>query len=156
MTNTVVAATDFSDGASHAVHRGARLAAQIGATLTLLHVVNRSLLGTVQDLFGSRPQAEEAPTANATRMLNEQAAEVLARVGPATVSRPRLKVVLGSVQARRPSIARGGTRAGAGRPRIRPGSSTHPPVRAVVRLDSSLLALASCSRNPARAKNSCW
>lgn len=97
MLNNVVAATDFSDSARHAVRRAAQLAAQMDATLTLLHVVNRPFLGAVQDLFGSPARAEEALTADATRMLNEQAAEVLARTGPAAMPPPHLKVVLGSV-----------------------------------------------------------
>ena len=65
--DTVVAATDFSDCARHAAHRAALLAAQLGAALTLLHVVNRSFLASLQDMFGSPAQAGQALTLDAAR-----------------------------------------------------------------------------------------
>lgn len=95
--NTVVAATDFSDCAGHATHRAALLAAQIGAALTLLHVVNRSFLASLQDLFGSTARAERTLTADAERVLDEQAAALSARRGADSVATPRTQVALGSV-----------------------------------------------------------
>lgn len=47
----VVAATDFSDAAQQAVERAARLAAQQGGRVTLLHVVNHDWLDAVKDLL---------------------------------------------------------------------------------------------------------
>lgn len=93
----VIAGTDFSDCAGHAAHRAAMLAAQAGATLTLLHVVNRSFLAGLQDLFGSPAHAGQALTADALRMLDEQAAQLHHRAGVSGMPTPQRKVALGSV-----------------------------------------------------------
>lgn len=95
--DTVVAATDFSDCARHAAHRAALLAAQLGAALTLLHVVNRSFLASLQDMFGSTAQAGQELTLDAARMLDEQVAELRTLAGVAGLPAPHTKVTLGSV-----------------------------------------------------------
>jgi len=93
---TVMAATDFSECAGHATHRAALLAAQSGTTLTLLHVVNRSFLTRLYDLFVSHEQAEQALTSNAARMLDEQAAELKTRIGVPETLTLQPKVTLGN------------------------------------------------------------
>jgi nucleotide-binding universal stress UspA family protein len=91
-----MAATDFSECAGHAAHRAALLAAQLGTTLTLLHVVNRSFLAKLCDLFVSYEQGEQALTGNAARMLDEQAAELKTKIGVSDALTLQAKVTLGN------------------------------------------------------------
>lgn len=95
-STTVMAGTDFSECAGHAAHRAALLAAELGTTLTLLHVVNRSFLAKLYDLFVSHEQAEQALTVNAARMLDEQAAELRTRIGVGDSLALQPKVTLGN------------------------------------------------------------
>jgi nucleotide-binding universal stress UspA family protein len=93
---TVVAATDFSECAGHAAHRAALLATQLRTALTLLHVVNRSFLATLQDLFASHEQAVQGLTGNATQMLEEQAVDLQARIDAGGAPTLLPKVMLGN------------------------------------------------------------
>lgn len=93
----VVAATDFSECAGYATQRAALLAQQMEATLTLLHVVNRSFLAGLQDLFGVPGQAEQALTEDATRRLGEQAQSLAGKPGVTPALTLHSKVALGNV-----------------------------------------------------------
>lgn len=56
----LLAATDFSGPARHALERAAWLAGETGAALTLLHVLNRLALEHLRDLLGSDGEAVSA------------------------------------------------------------------------------------------------
>ena len=84
---SILAVTDFSDGATHAACRAARLAADHGAKLALLHVLSRPDLETLRDLFGSAADAELALVADARHQLDELAQQLKARTGIAATSR---------------------------------------------------------------------
>ena len=98
-TNPLVAATDFSDLAGHAGHRAALLAQRTGATLTLVHVVNQSILARLQHLLGSSGQTEERQRLRdeAFRMLEQQSEELVTRAGVPHSLTLHLSVALGSV-----------------------------------------------------------
>lgn len=53
----ILAATDLSEPARHAVERGVRLAGQSGAAVTVMHVVSRGAMDSLRRLLG----AESAP-----------------------------------------------------------------------------------------------
>jgi nucleotide-binding universal stress UspA family protein len=55
----ILAATDFSAPARHAVERAFRCAAETGATLTIAHVVNQTALDTLRRLLGTQAAAVE-------------------------------------------------------------------------------------------------
>jgi nucleotide-binding universal stress UspA family protein len=95
-STTIVAATDFSDCAVFAARRAALLATQLGASLSLLHVVNRSFLDRLNDLFVSPEQAEQALGRSAARMLDEQAAEIGAQIGASGALAIRAQVAIGN------------------------------------------------------------
>lgn len=56
----LLAATDFSGPARHALERAAWLAGETGAALTVLHVLNRSALDHLRGLLGSDGEAVSA------------------------------------------------------------------------------------------------
>jgi nucleotide-binding universal stress UspA family protein len=94
----VLAATDFSACARNAVRRAAMLAAQSGAPLTLVHVMSRPFLGSLEGLFRSAAQARKALHESAKRMLEEQAEELVKRAGSSSRLQVRTKVRVGNVQ----------------------------------------------------------
>ena len=86
----IIAATDFSDDAGHALRRAARLAARHRARLELLHVVDRVALDAVR-VWTRRPvDLAERLVDDARRLLGECAAAL------GTVASPR--VAVGDVQ----------------------------------------------------------
>jgi nucleotide-binding universal stress UspA family protein len=93
---TVVAATDFSEGAARAAHRAALLAMQLRMSLSLLHVVDRPLLARLCHRFAAQEQDERVPRGSAARALEEQAAELQASIGAS--ERPTLhpRVAIGN------------------------------------------------------------
>ena len=86
----LVAATDFSEHAVRAAHRAALLAAQHGARVELLHVVNEGPLKALRDLLKTRPKGVARVLADAREALAEAAA-ALAKATGAPVS-PRVEV----------------------------------------------------------------
>jgi CPA2 family monovalent cation:H+ antiporter-2 len=74
----IVAATDFSDEAGHAVRRAARLAARHGAELELLHVVDGASLDAVRAWVREPSDLAERVVADARRVLAQCAADLSA------------------------------------------------------------------------------
>lgn len=74
---TILAATDLSAPARHAVARAFRIAADSGAELELLHVVNQGGLDSLRNLLGLRAAAVETCLLDQAReALSKQAAEL--------------------------------------------------------------------------------
>ena len=88
--DSIVAATDFSADAGHAVRRAARLAAQHGVRLELLHVVDRVALDAVRVWMRKPVDLAERLVDDARRLLGECAASL------GSVASPR--VAVGDVQ----------------------------------------------------------
>lgn len=78
----ILAATDFSDDAGHAVRRAARLAARHGSRLELLHVVDRAALEAVRAWTRSPVDLAERLVDDARRLLGECAAALGTVVSP--------------------------------------------------------------------------
>ncbi len=80
-TRTLLAATDFSAPARHALERAAQLAeAHPGARLTLAHVASRSALDSLRRLLGQDAEEVEARLLEqSAHALDELAAQVAAR-----------------------------------------------------------------------------
>ncbi len=74
----ILAVTDFSAGARHAVDRAARLAHTSGAPLTLMHVLPGAGLQELRGWLGADSDAEQRLQADAQQQLQQLAAEVLA------------------------------------------------------------------------------
>jgi len=96
---SLLAATDFSDDATLAGVRAALLAKEWGARLTLLHVVSRNALETVQDLFSSPVETEAAAVAGSRTELARQADAITAQTGLAPTLLVRAGRVLEEVVA---------------------------------------------------------
>lgn len=73
---TLLAATDFSDDARHAVHRAALIAVEQRAQLEVLHVISGPSLNMLRELFTFSADAETRLVDDAKRILNELAADV--------------------------------------------------------------------------------
>lgn len=74
----ILAATDFSAPARHAVDRAARLAPETGATLTLMHVLPGGALQELRQWLGTGHATEQQrAAANAPHVLAEGSTEVL-------------------------------------------------------------------------------
>ena len=86
----IIAATDFSEDAGHALRRAARLAARHGARLELLHVVDRVALDAVRVWTRNPVDLAERLVDDARRLLAECATAL------GTVAAPR--VAVGDVQ----------------------------------------------------------
>jgi nucleotide-binding universal stress UspA family protein len=86
----IVAATDFSEDAGHAARRAARLAAQHGVRLELLHVVDRAGLDAVRAWTRNPVDLAERLVDDARRLLGECASSLGAAVSP--------RVAVGDVQ----------------------------------------------------------
>jgi nucleotide-binding universal stress UspA family protein len=86
----IVAATDFSEDAGHAARRAARLAAQHGVRLELLHVVDRAGLDAVRAWTRNPVDLAERLVDDARRLLGERASSLGAAVSP--------RVAVGDVQ----------------------------------------------------------
>jgi nucleotide-binding universal stress UspA family protein len=78
----IVAATDFSEDAGHAVRRAARLSVRHGAKLELLHVVDRDALDAVRAWTRSPVDLAERLVDAARRLLGECAASLGAAISP--------------------------------------------------------------------------
>ena len=78
---TIIAATDFSDEARYAVERGAIVAKEQRAHLSLLHVMSSSALNDLRKLFQTPTDVEANLIDDARRMLNEVAADISLKTG---------------------------------------------------------------------------
>lgn len=78
---SVVAATDLSAPSRHAADRAARLAAESGATLTLVHALSESALGDLRRWLGEDADAVVAVEADARRRLAAMADQLAERHG---------------------------------------------------------------------------
>jgi nucleotide-binding universal stress UspA family protein len=74
---TVLAATDFSDDAGHAVARAALLASEQQAALELIHVLHEPWLAAVKSLLKGSVDIEERLVGDATQALQKVAAGIL-------------------------------------------------------------------------------
>ncbi|MGX2039592.1 universal stress protein [Methylocaldum sp. MU1018] len=93
-TQTLLAATDLSTPARHAVMRAAMLASETGARLALIHVVNVSLMEALLRFLGqSGGEMEKRLVDDAVDELERLAAEIEARYGVTA----DVRVVTGSV-----------------------------------------------------------
>ena len=90
---SLLAATDFSDDARRACLRAAQLAKARGAQLTLLHVIDRGALESLQDLFDADARPEAAALAAAQQQLDRWAEDVALHAGVT----PPTQVCAGSV-----------------------------------------------------------
>jgi nucleotide-binding universal stress UspA family protein len=84
-TQRILAATDFSEGADAAAERAARLCAESGASLHLLHIANLPAVDAVLSLFG-------AESRNIRSSLAEAAEKSLADAGTRLSVRHRVAV----------------------------------------------------------------
>jgi len=74
---TILCATDFSAPARHAAARAFKLAGEVGASVTLLHVLNRSALDELRALLGMQAESVEQRLIERARAeLNDVAAGV--------------------------------------------------------------------------------
>lgn len=78
---TIIAATDFSDEARYAVERGAIVAKEQRAHLSLLHVLSSSALNDERKLSQTPTDAEAKLIDDAGRMLSEIAADIGSKTG---------------------------------------------------------------------------
>jgi len=82
--NRILAATDLSAPARHAVERAALVSKETGATLDLLHVANLAPLERLRQLMGATPAAMEERVLDAARQrLNDLTAALQQRFGVA-------------------------------------------------------------------------
>jgi nucleotide-binding universal stress UspA family protein len=91
----IVAATDFSEDAGHAVLRASMLAAQLGAELELLHVVDRTALEAVRQWVRAPSDVAERLVEDARRLLQQSAASL----GTPATSRVAIGGVLDEILA---------------------------------------------------------
>ncbi len=96
---SLLVATDFSDNARQATYRAAALAAANGAQLELLHVMSRSSLDALREVFREHPAAQAALIGDVESMLSEEAANVAAQAGVNTNSRVSIGNVLDDILA---------------------------------------------------------
>jgi len=81
---TLLAATDLSAPARHAVARAALLAAQTGARLALIYVINLTLMESLRQLLGQSGQTVEKQLVDeAKNRLDQLAADMKKRYGVA-------------------------------------------------------------------------
>ena len=85
-----VAATDFSEHAGWAAQRAALLAAQHGAKLELLHVVPKTPLDALRELFRAKPEGVRNLVEDLRRALT-RAASALAKATGASIA-PRVEI----------------------------------------------------------------
>ncbi len=78
---TIIAATDFSDEARHAVERAAIVAKEQRAHLSVLHVMSSSALNDLRKLFRTPTDVEAKLIDDAGRMLSEVAADISQKTG---------------------------------------------------------------------------
>lgn len=78
----IVAATDFSKGASLAVERAARLAEERNARLMLAHVLNESVWASVRSALGRGRRKPVDPGDIASEMLASRVQGLVRRLGP--------------------------------------------------------------------------
>ena len=91
----IVVATDFSEGADHAVRRAAMLASSHGAELELLHVVSAAGLEALREWVRDPPHIAERLLEDANVLLRERAGAAGSEAGVRASSR----VVVGDVCA---------------------------------------------------------
>lgn len=81
----ILAATDLSEPARHAVERGVRLASQSGASLTVMHVVSRGAMDSLRRLLGAESAPIEQHILDAARVALETLAAEPSAPGRAAV-----------------------------------------------------------------------
>lgn len=87
MLARIVAATDFSADAGHAVSRAAILASQQSASLELLHVVSKPALEALREWVPTPTDVAERLVADLRRLLEEGAADIARSAGIAATAR---------------------------------------------------------------------
>src|SRR5437868_14304923 len=85
--HSVVAATDLSAPARRAVDRAARLARSVGASLTLVHAINASLLSELRRWADTGGDVEQSILDDVRERLHHLAGEISARHQIATNER---------------------------------------------------------------------
>lgn len=91
--NSVLAATDLSYDAGHAIARAAMVASEQRAGLTLLHVISESSLSAVKSLLNGRGDIEARLAADAQASLQREAAGIFGKHG----LRASVQVAVGAV-----------------------------------------------------------
>ncbi len=75
--SNILAATDFSGPAHHAIERAARISKDTGAALTLLHVSEPASIEVLKQLWSDQPTLSESEAVQAARQkLDELAASL--------------------------------------------------------------------------------
>ena len=77
----IVAATDFSENAGHALARAALIAEEHGAELSLAHILNASTLHAMKTVFSEQPFVERDLLSASQGALAEAAAGAATRLG---------------------------------------------------------------------------
>lgn len=80
-TGPILAATDFSGPSRRAVDRAARLATELGAALSLMHVTSAGTLGELRQWLGAGHETEARLIADARAQLGAMADDLDARFG---------------------------------------------------------------------------
>ena len=100
----IVIATDFSPHARHAAERAAGLAREVGARVSLMHVLPGPALAQLRGWLGSETALERGLKDDAGRSLHEQAAQLHAATGaevePLLAEGSVLEAVLREAEAR--------------------------------------------------------
>ena len=91
---TILCATDFSAPARHAAARAFKLAGEVGASVTLLHVLNRGALDELRALLGMQAEAVEQRLIERARA---ELTDVAAGVGAALEVAADVYVATGAV-----------------------------------------------------------
>ena len=94
MLQKILAASDFSDDATHAVERAARLCAQTGAELTLAHVFNQDAIDRMLQ-WGMEKLRQPDVQQMAYQALQEQALRLQSRLGTTTQIQIKIDVRTG-------------------------------------------------------------
>lgn len=94
---TLLAATDFSDDARHAVLRAALIAVEQRAQLEALHVMSGPSLNALREMFPSSSDAEAKLVDDAKHMLDELVADVAKKTGAAVTARVKVGHVLNEI-----------------------------------------------------------
>src|SRR5689334_14575883 len=98
-TASFLVATDFSDDAGHAAYRAAALAAEKETQLDLLHVMSRSSLDALREVFRLHPGAETALIEDVRSVLSQFVGNIAEQTGVSANARVAVGHVLDEILA---------------------------------------------------------
>ncbi|MGH8616991.1 MAG: universal stress protein [Burkholderiales bacterium] len=96
---SILAATDFSDDAGHAIARAAMVASEQRAGLGLLHVISEPSLSAVKSLLNGAGDIEACLVADAHESLQREAAGILEKRGLHASARVAVGAVVDTIHA---------------------------------------------------------